>query len=461
MEDFLANVCTVEWNERQDAGRTFAEARRRAAAAARRQGGSHRGVRPPVRRDDPRRHRRHRRHPRGPEERRACRATRSPTGRPRRFRPQRQRFAFLSWFDGIVVSGEEGVIKPDPRIFRILLERYRDRAGRGRVHRRQSRECRRRRRARHPRHPFPVARAASPRARGARPSLRTRWPSRSASTPSRGRTTTCPSWAATSRSRPASRKRASPAMPASSSAASFRARPRCCGRSSRGIISTSCRAGTARNSAGDPSPTRSRRWPITSTCSPRWVATSWCSPRATAAPTAIRRRRFRAAPCSPTPHWPAFCAKLNEVARHLRARGVRLAFHHHMGTVVQTEAEIDRLMANTERRRRACCSTRGTWSFAGGDPVAVARRHGARIVHVHCKDVRAAILADVLRDDRSFLRAVLDGVFTVPGDGSIDFAAVLRELRQRRLCGLARRRGRAGSGEGASAHLCAPGLSAI
>ena len=55
--------------------------------------------------------------------------------------------------------------------------------------------------------------------------------------------------------------------------------------------------------------------------------------------------------------------------------------------------------------------------FAGGDPVAVARRHGARIVHVHCKDVRAAVLADVLRDDRSFLRAVLDGVFTVPGDG--------------------------------------------
>ena len=49
--------------------------------------------------------------------------------------------------------------------------------------------------------------------------------------------------------------------------------------------------------------------------------------------------------------------------------------------------------------------------------------------HVHCKDVRAGVLADVLRDDRSFLRAVLDGVFTVPGDGSIDFAAVLRALR--------------------------------
>ena len=127
--------------------------------------------------------------------------------------------------------------------------------------------------------------------------------------------------------------------------------------------------------------------------------------------------------------WPGFCARLNEVARHLRGRGVRLAFHHHMGTVIQTEAEIDRLMANTDPDVGLLLDT-GHLVFAGGDPVAVARRHGSRIVHVHCKDVRAAVLAEVLRNDRSFLRAVLDGVFTVPGDGSIDFAAVLIELRR-------------------------------
>jgi len=125
--------------------------------------------------------------------------------------------------------------------------------------------------------------------------------------------------------------------------------------------------------------------------------------------------------------WPGFCAKLDAVAAHLRRRRIRLAFHHHMGTVVQTEAEIDRLMANTSGDVGLLLDT-GHLVFAGGDPVSVARRHGARIVHVHCKDVRANVAKEVVAGDRSFLRAVLDGIFTVPGDGSIDFAAVLCEL---------------------------------
>jgi inosose dehydratase len=132
--------------------------------------------------------------------------------------------------------------------------------------------------------------------------------------------------------------------------------------------------------------------------------------------------------------WTAFCNRLNAVAAHLRGRGVRMGFHHHMGTVVQTEEEIDRLMAMTSDDVGLLLDT-GHLTFAGGDPAAVARRHGKRIVHVHCKDVRQAVLAKVLRDDRSFLRAVLDGVFTVPGDGSIDFAAVLRELARHGYAG--------------------------
>jgi inosose dehydratase len=126
--------------------------------------------------------------------------------------------------------------------------------------------------------------------------------------------------------------------------------------------------------------------------------------------------------------WPQFCARLCEVAKALRQRGVRLAFHHHMGTVVQTEAEIDRLMAETNDDVGLLLDT-GHLLFAGGDPVAVARRHAQRIVHVHCKDVRRDVMTDVLAGDRSFLRAVLDGVFTVPGDGAIDYPAVLTELR--------------------------------
>jgi inosose dehydratase len=139
-------------------------------------------------------------------------------------------------------------------------------------------------------------------------------------------------------------------------------------------------------------------------------------------------------PVLPDADWPAFCARLNEVAAHLRSRGVRMGFHHHMGTVVETEDEIDRLMAMTTDDVGLLLDT-GHLVFAGGDPAAVARRHGRRVVHVHCKDVRGDVLTNVLRDDRSFLRAVLDGVFTVPGDGTIDFAAVLRELARHSYAG--------------------------
>lgn len=133
-------------------------------------------------------------------------------------------------------------------------------------------------------------------------------------------------------------------------------------------------------------------------------------------------------PVLPDSEWPQFCQRLNDVARHLRANGVQLAFHHHMGTVIQTEAEIDRLMANTSDDVGLLLDT-GHLAFAGGDPVAVAQRHAARIVHVHCKDVRPTTLHDSIKGDRSFLASVLDGIFTVPGDGAIDYEAVLRPIR--------------------------------
>ena len=125
--------------------------------------------------------------------------------------------------------------------------------------------------------------------------------------------------------------------------------------------------------------------------------------------------------------WPRFGEALTEVAQHLTGGGMRLAYHHHMGTVVETEAEIDRLMRATGPAVGLLLDT-GHLTYAGGDVLAVARRHADRIVHVHCKDVRPEILREVKRLDRSFLDAVVDGVFTVPGDGCVDYRALLEIL---------------------------------
>jgi inosose dehydratase len=95
--------------------------------------------------------------------------------------------------------------------------------------------------------------------------------------------------------------------------------------------------------------------------------------------------------------------------------------------VVESEAEIDRLMAATGDSVALLLDT-GHLAFAGVDPAVLARRYGHRIAHVHCKDVRRDVLAGVRAGDASFLAAVLDGVFTVPGDGCIDFGAVLAAL---------------------------------
>jgi inosose dehydratase len=126
--------------------------------------------------------------------------------------------------------------------------------------------------------------------------------------------------------------------------------------------------------------------------------------------------------------WPKFAAALSEVAEHLAGRGIRLAYHHHMGTVVETEAEIDRLMAMTGPAVSLLLDT-GHLTYSGGDVLAVTRRHAGRIVHVHCKDVRPAVLVEARRRDRGFLDAVVEGVFTVPGDGSVDYRAFLTTLR--------------------------------
>ena len=125
--------------------------------------------------------------------------------------------------------------------------------------------------------------------------------------------------------------------------------------------------------------------------------------------------------------WAAYGRKVTALAEKMADFGVGLAFHHHMGTIVETDGEVDRLMATTGPAVGLLFDS-GHSAFAGGDPVALARRHVGRIVHVHCKDVRPAVLARARATDMSFMAAILAGIFTVPGDGSIDYPAILKPL---------------------------------
>lgn len=140
-----------------------------------------------------------------------------------------------------------------------------------------------------------------------------------------------------------------------------------------------------------------------------------------------RRRRLSSRPTLPPSAWPQFAARLTELGARLQESGLTLAYHHHMGTVVQAEDEVDRLMDSCGDSVGLLLDT-GHLTFAGGDPARAATQHASRIVHVHCKDVRRFVLDRCLNRDCSFLDAVLDGVFTVPGDGCVDFSAVLAPL---------------------------------
>ena len=124
--------------------------------------------------------------------------------------------------------------------------------------------------------------------------------------------------------------------------------------------------------------------------------------------------------------WQPFSQKLDQIASYLNDKGLKLAYHHHMGTVIQAEDELDRMMDSTSKVGLLLDS--GHLTFAGGDPMRALKRHAKRIVHVHCKDIRKDKLAQARKQDMSFLDAVLGDVFAVPGDGSIDFAPLLQGL---------------------------------
>ena len=135
-------------------------------------------------------------------------------------------------------------------------------------------------------------------------------------------------------------------------------------------------------------------------------------------------------PRLPDAEWPAYGRKLTRLAERMAGFGVGMAFHHHMGTIVETDAEVDRLIASTGKAVGLLFDT-GHCLFSGGDPDSLLRRHIDRIVHFHCKDVRKPVLEKARAEDMSFMAAVMEGIFTVPGDGSVDFLSLLKPLADR------------------------------
>ncbi len=140
----------------------------------------------------------------------------------------------------------------------------------------------------------------------------------------------------------------------------------------------------------------------------------------------------RAVPLSQRPvlapgGWADFANRVTEVADRTLEDGLRLVYHHHMGTVVQSGEDISSLMAATGPSVGLVLDT-GHAAFAGADPVELGRRYKDRIGHVHVKDLRPRVLEAAKAGDMSIIDAVVAGVFTVPGDGAIDFLSVLREL---------------------------------
>ncbi len=142
-----------------------------------------------------------------------------------------------------------------------------------------------------------------------------------------------------------------------------------------------------------------------------------------------KRPRFRS-----DEDWRVYADKVTRLAKHTLSSGVRLAYHHHMGAYVQSPADVDRLMGLVGDDVGLLFDT-GHMTFAGGDAVAMLAKHVQRVCHVHCKDVRPIVLAHANNRDWSFLEAVINGAFTVPGDGSIDFESIIDALRDHRYRG--------------------------
>ncbi len=124
----------------------------------------------------------------------------------------------------------------------------------------------------------------------------------------------------------------------------------------------------------------------------------------------------------------AYAKKISELAKWMADQGMPMAYHHHMGTIIESEDDVNWLMEGSGPEVNLCFDT-GHLLFGGGDVMATLNRWGDRVHHVHFKDIRPEVVQDTRENNRSFLDAVIAGAFTVPGDGCIDFQAVANALK--------------------------------
>ena len=123
--------------------------------------------------------------------------------------------------------------------------------------------------------------------------------------------------------------------------------------------------------------------------------------------------------------WDTICNGMNYLGKIAKEEyGIALTFHHHMGTVIQTEEEIDRFMNEVDKDLVYLLFDSGHCSFAGIDPVKVLSKYIDRTRHIHLKDLRSDVVAQSKKEGWSFLKGVREGTFTVPGDGDVDFAPI-------------------------------------
>jgi inosose dehydratase len=139
---------------------------------------------------------------------------------------------------------------------------------------------------------------------------------------------------------------------------------------------------------------------------------------------------FANRPIFTSDQWAALFAGLEELGKIANDNGMRLCYHPHMGTGVMIQSDVDRLMENTKPELVHLLLDTGHLAFAGADPLEVTRTYGSRIKHIHLKDVRSDVVTRVREENLSFKDAIEAGVFTVPGDGAIDFAPIFEALAE-------------------------------